>query len=100
MDLSKVDETTQSFIGLSTTIGELAIQLLDGAPSEIKVKYAGDLAQNDTSLITRTIITNILKEDLGNEVNIINALAILNQQGVTYNIENKRNILALVVTLS
>ena len=57
--------------------------------SEIKVKYAGDLAQNDTSLITRTIITNILKEDLGNEVNIINALAILNQQGVTYNIKTK-----------
>ena len=68
--------------------------------SEIKVKYAGDLAQNDTSLITRTIITNILKEDLGNEVNIINALAILNQQGVTYNIEKQKNILALVVTLS
>ena len=39
MDLSKVDKTTQSFIGLSTTIGEFAIQL-DGAPSEIKVKYA------------------------------------------------------------
>ena len=90
MDLSKVDKTTQSFIGLSTTIGEFAIQLLDGAPSEIKVKYAGDLAQNDTSLITRTIITNILKEDLGNEVNIINALAILNQQGVTYNIEKQK----------
>lgn len=90
IDLSKVDETTQSFIGLSTTIGEFAIQLLDGAPSEIKVKYAGDLAQNDTSLITRTIITNILKEDLGNEVNIINALAILNQQGVTYNIEKQK----------
>ena len=31
MDLSKVDKTTQSFIGLSTTIGEFAIQLLDGA---------------------------------------------------------------------
>ena len=67
---------------------------------KLKLNMLLNLAQNDTSLITRTIITNILKEDLGNEVNIINALAILNQQGVTYNIENKRNILALVVTLS
>ena len=44
MDLSKVDKTTQSFIGLSTTIGEFAIQPR-WCSSEIKVKYAGDLAQ-------------------------------------------------------
>lgn len=35
-------------------------------------------------------MTNILKEDLGEEVNIINALALLNQQGVTYNIEKQK----------
>ncbi len=37
MDLSKVDKTTQSFIGLSTTIGEFAIQLLDGARVKLKL---------------------------------------------------------------
>ncbi|MGD3161291.1 phosphoglycerate dehydrogenase [Staphylococcus capitis] len=90
MDLSNVDETVKSFVDLGTTIGEFAIQLLEGAPSEIKITFAGDLATNDTSLITRTIVTNILKEDLGEEVNIINALALLNQQGVTYNIEKQK----------
>ena len=97
MDLSNVDETVKSFVDLGTTIGEFAIQLLEGAPSEIKITFAGDLATNDTSLITKTIVTNILKEDLGEEVNIINALALLNQQGVTYNIEKQKNILILVV---
>lgn len=97
MDLSNVDETVKSFVDLGTTIGEFAIQLLEGAPSEIKITFVGDLATNDTSLITRTIVTNILKEDLGEEVNIINALALLNQQGVTYNIEKQKNILILVV---
>ena len=96
MDLSNVDETVKSFVDLGTTIGEFAIQLLE-EPSEIKITFAGDLATNDTSLITRTIVTNILKEDLGEEVNIINALALLNQQGVTYNIEKQKNILILVV---
>ena len=40
------------------------------------------------SLITRTIVSSVLKEDLGQ--NIINALALLNQQGVTYNIEKQK----------
>ena len=88
MDLSKVDKTTQSFIGLSTTIMSLLFSFSMVLRVKLKLNML-HLAQNDTSLITRTIITNILKEDLGNEVNIINALAILNQQGVTYNIETK-----------
>lgn len=90
MDLSHVDEAVQSFVDLSTTIGEFGIQLLEGAPSEIKITYAGDLTTSDTSLITRTIVSSVLKEDLGDQVNIINALALLNQQGVTYNIEKQK----------
>ncbi len=39
-----------------------------------KITYGGDLASIDSSLLTRTIITHILKDDLGPEVNIINAL--------------------------
>ena len=91
MDLSHVDEAIQSYVDLSTTIGEFGIQLLEGAPSEIKITYAGDLTTSDTSLITRTIVSSVLKEDLGDQVNIINALALLNQQGVTYNIENRKH---------
>ena len=40
MDLSHVDEAIQSYVDLSTTIGEFGIQLLEGAPSEIKITYA------------------------------------------------------------
>lgn len=39
MDLSNVDETVKSFVDLGTTIGEFAIQLLEGAPSEIKITF-------------------------------------------------------------
>ncbi len=41
-------------------------------------------------LLTRTIITHILKDNIGPEVNIINALMLLNQQQVTLNIENNK----------
>ncbi len=80
----------EAFINLSQTVGELAIQLMYNAPSSIKITYGGDLASIDSSLLTRTIITHILKDDLGPEVNIINALMLLNQQQVTLNIENNK----------
>ena len=90
MDLSNIDDTVKSFINLSQTVGELTIQLMYNAPSSIKITYGGDLASIDSSLLTRTIITHILKDDLGPEVNIINALMLLNQQQVTLNIENNK----------
>ena len=49
-------------------------------------------------LLTRTIITHILKDDLGPEVNIINALMLLNQQQVTLNIENNKSKRQVLVT--
>ncbi len=36
MDLSNIDDTVKSFINLSQTVGELAIQLMYNAPSSIK----------------------------------------------------------------
>ena len=37
MDLSNVDETVKSFVDLGTTIGEFAIQLLEGAQVKLKL---------------------------------------------------------------
>ncbi len=37
MDLSNIDDTVKSFINLSQTVGELAIQLMYNAPSSIKI---------------------------------------------------------------
>ncbi|MBD6951643.1 phosphoglycerate dehydrogenase, partial [Staphylococcus aureus] len=39
MDLSNIDDTVKSFINLSQTVGELAIQLMYNAPSSIKITY-------------------------------------------------------------
>ncbi|PTI14478.1 phosphoglycerate dehydrogenase [Staphylococcus warneri] len=91
MDMNEVDQNVKDYLSLATTIGEFGIQLLEGAPSEVTITYGGDVAKIDTSLISRTIVSNILKEDFGDEVNIINALALLNQQDVTYQIEKNKN---------
>lgn len=63
MDMNEVDQNVKDYLSLATTIGEFGIQLLEGAPSEVTITYGGDVAKIDTSLISRTIVSNILKED-------------------------------------
>ncbi|MCI2859835.1 phosphoglycerate dehydrogenase [Staphylococcus hominis] len=59
------------------------------APREIKVTFNGENAKKESDLITRSIVTSILKQNLGERVNLINAIALLNEQGITHHIENR-----------
>ena len=85
------DETLQPFVELAQITGEIGIQLLPKAPRELKITYAGDIALDDTSLITRTLVKGVLQQDMGDHVNLINALALLNEQNVTYSIEKTKS---------
>ncbi|RIP34060.1 phosphoglycerate dehydrogenase [Staphylococcus gallinarum] len=87
MTYNEINEELKPYIELSKLTGEVGIQLLEKAPRELQIKYEGDLALDDTSLITRTLVSGVLRQDLGERVNLINALVLLNEQGVSYNIE-------------
>lgn len=87
MTFDETHEEVKPFIELSELTGEVGIQLLDKAPRELHIKYEGDIALDDTSLITRTLVSSVLSQDLAERVNLINALVLLNEQGVSYNIE-------------
>lgn len=87
MTFDETHEEVKPFIELSKLTGEVGIQLLDKAPRELHIKYEGDIALDDTSLITRTLVSSVLSQDLAERVNLINALVLLNEQGVSYNIE-------------
>ena len=57
MDLSNIDDTVKSFINLSQTVGELAIQLMYNAPSSIKITYGGDsVSYTHLTLPTKRIV--------------------------------------------
>lgn len=81
------EKDLQPFVELSRITGEIGIQFFEKGPRELKIKYHGEIALDDTSLITRQLVMGVLKQDLGDHVNIINALVLLNEQGVTYQIE-------------
>lgn len=59
--------------------------------------FNGDVAKQETDLITRSIVKQILQQDLGDRVNIINAFALLNEQGVTRNVEKEHHKVLLVI---
>ncbi|MEH7108746.1 phosphoglycerate dehydrogenase, partial [Bacillus sp. JJ1764] len=95
----------QPYLLLGDQIGQLAVQLLrKKAPTKIEVNYFGDLVDEDTKLLTRTILRGILSYHLSDSVNLINVLHLLKEQGVTYNVaknpSNKgfANYIELVVT--
>ncbi|WP_251519814.1 MULTISPECIES: phosphoglycerate dehydrogenase [Staphylococcus] len=87
MTYDVINEELKPYIELSKLTGEVGIQLLEKAPRELHIKYEGDIALDDTSLLTRTLVSGVLRQDLGERVNLINALVSLNEQGVSYNIE-------------
>src|SRR5574342_712758 len=50
------------------------------------MNYYGNLIEEDTELLTRTLLKGILSYHLSDSVNLINALHLLKEQGVSYNV--------------
>ena len=78
----------QPYLLLGDQIGQLVIQLLKKqAPGKIEINYYGDLIDEDTELLTRTLLRGILSYHLSDSVNLINVLHLLKEQGVSYNVQ-------------
>lgn len=78
----------KSFFLLGEQMGQLAVQLLKEAPDKIEVTYSGDLAAEDTDLLTRTILRGILSWHFSDSVNLINVFHLLKEQGIPYLVQN------------
>ncbi|MGG1676742.1 phosphoglycerate dehydrogenase [Neobacillus sp. NRS-1170] len=78
----------QPYLLLGDQMGQLVIQLLKKqAPTKIEINYYGDLIDEDTELLTRTLLKGVLSYHLSDSVNLINALHLLKEQGVSYNVQ-------------
>ena len=78
----------QPYLTLGDQMGQLVIQLLNRrAPDKIEINYYGDLIDEDTELLTRTLLRGILSYHLSDSVNLINVLHLLKEQGVSYNVQ-------------
>lgn len=64
----------QPYFKLGETLGSFASQIAQNAVQEIRIDYAGDLSEVDTSPLTRYIVKGVLARHLGGEANIVNSM--------------------------
>lgn len=83
----ETQQKMKPYLVLGEQIGQLAVQLLREAPKKIDIQYYGYLLEEDTDLLTRTLIKGILSYHLSDSVNLINAFHLLKDQGVSYNVQ-------------
>jgi D-3-phosphoglycerate dehydrogenase len=66
-------ERVQPYFTLAEKLGNFLAQVTVGSVQEIAITYSGELAEVDTSPLTRTVLKGALSFRLGEEVNYVNA---------------------------
>ncbi len=75
-------EALQPYVNLAERLGCIQAQLIDDPIKSITVKYIGEIANLDVSVITRALIKGIFDPILEEDVNFVNALLIAQERGI------------------
>ena len=72
----------QPYLPLAEQMASLAAQTTEGRPSQIEIKYMGELASIGSGPITRAVLVGLLRPILGESVNPVNAPLIAKSRGI------------------
>ena len=72
----------EPYLNLGEQLGLFAAQLVSGAVSEVEITYGGQLAEQNVSFITRTVLKGLLGYRYSDEVNYVNAPFLAEQAGM------------------
>ncbi|MGN7468899.1 phosphoglycerate dehydrogenase [Brevibacillus sp. SAFN-007a] len=78
-----VMEKVQPYFQLGENLGHFLAQVTVGSISEVAIKYSGELADVDTSPLTRTVLKGVLSFRLGDGVNFVNAPLLAKARDIT-----------------
>ncbi len=70
------------YIQVSSTLGSLARQLMEGQINSLRIKYNGEIASYDTAAIKASVIGGLLEGVSEERINLINAAVIAGQRGI------------------
>jgi len=73
------------YIQVGTTIGRIAVQLLEGHPDSLTIRYQGDIAREDTNPIKVSVLAGLLDGLTEERVNMVNADIIADSRGLSVN---------------
>ncbi|MGH9941215.1 MAG: phosphoglycerate dehydrogenase [Pyrinomonadaceae bacterium] len=71
----------QPYIDLAYRLGRFQAQLLDEAVREVRIEYAGEVAELDAAPVTRSFLAGLLR-DVSARVNSVNAFHIAEERGI------------------
>jgi len=72
----------QPYIELGERLGRFQSQLIDGAVREVRIEYAGEMADLNAAPITRAFLAGLLR-DVSARVNAVNAFLIAEERGIS-----------------
>ncbi len=70
------------YLTLCEKIGSFQGQLLQGAPRQVAIEYAGEVATLDTKPLTVAVLHGLLNHVVASSVNYVNAPAIARERGI------------------
>lgn len=80
----------QPFIVLAESLGRFQAQLLDEAVREVRIEYAGEVAEMDAAPVTRAFLAGLLR-NVSARVNVVNAFLIAEERGISVMASYKRS---------
>ena len=75
-------EKIRPYLPMAETLGRFVAQLSDGQIKEVSVKYSGEIAQKEISLVTIAALKGLLDVKMGEYVNYVNANTIAKERGI------------------
>jgi D-3-phosphoglycerate dehydrogenase len=80
----------QPYIKLAESLGRFQAQLIDeAAVREVRLEYAGDVAELDAAPVTRAFLAGLLRH-MSARVNVVNAFLIAEERGIAVTASYKR----------
>lgn len=72
------------YIQLAESLGRFQAQLIDGAVSEVRLEYSGELVDLNAAPVTRAFLAGLMR-DVSARVNAVNAFLIAEERGIAVN---------------
>ncbi|QQK75981.1 phosphoglycerate dehydrogenase [Salicibibacter cibarius] len=77
-------EKIRPYYELTNTMGHFVSQCVKTAVQHIDVSFSGDIAREETSVLTRSFMAGFLSPRIDAPVNVVNAGVIAEERGITY----------------
>lgn len=75
-------QSVRGYLDVAYRLGRFLAQWLDGGASSCQLQYRGEVASENTKLLTASFCAGLLEQALDEEVNIVNSEVLMKERGI------------------